>query len=392
MTEHSDVFTSFGAPSGLLSRALAELGLPARSRAGVIHLAEGVCAPEDADARAAAYLEALLGTSAGGENNDEAQSRAVAAAFELLCALVGGVAGDVTNSARYYDARSRSALKIFTRWARLPWRKVAALEALAGATIPETTPADAHVMVQTQSEGGDVRVRVAKVAAAASVGGALLAVTGGLAAPAIGAAVAAAAGSGVAGGLGVGTALGTVATGLSTSAGTAGVTSALGGWGASKMANKMMKRTAPVREFVLLALGPAAQPTEARDREVARAMMCRTSDGVRLCAPPQTLNSAGKNLAVLLCVSGWVGSRGDYVEPWQKALTAMENRAEDVDIAALVWEVRQDMKLQVLGKHFFHSQICQMLARSDFLSDPFIELWPNPRVEVEPSFPPKCLN
>ena len=66
MTEHSDVFTSFGAPSGLLSRALAELGLPARSRAGVIHLAEGVCAPEDADARAAAYLEALLGTSADG--------------------------------------------------------------------------------------------------------------------------------------------------------------------------------------------------------------------------------------------------------------------------------------------------------------------------------------
>lgn len=118
-------------------------------------------------------------------------------------------------------------------------------------------------------------MRMAGMGAGAVAGGVLIGVTGGLAAPAIGAGV-----SAVMGWLGVGgTAVGILATGLASSGVVCGTL--FGAYGSRKSASVIKEYTREVQD---LAIRPVHEPKE--------------------------------SMAVRLCVTGWLESADDVVEPW----------------------------------------------------------------------------
>jgi hypothetical protein len=145
----------------------------------------------------------------------------------------GGSSGDAYQSladtctarVRWYDARARIAVKRVAHWLRVPWPKVCAFEHMWVMAALQLDPS----LATSSHRPRHTTLTYFKVGAAAIGGGALLALTGGLAAPAIaaglgaavtlvhGGAAAAAAVSGFAG----------------SAVGTAAMTGVFGAWGAS---------------------------------------------------------------------------------------------------------------------------------------------------------------
>ena len=247
-----------------------------------------------------------------------------------------------------YDARSRVALRRVARHLRLTKADVTALEAEIGAALPlislwpsvlkpskpaatgdeageqgggDVDEADAGVSEQwvgtdwliapldaarADPEGSSTMDEATynrnyKVAAAAAAGAGLLAITGGLAAPAIlaGAATILPAGA-VAMGGGAGFMAGAAITGGFSVA------------GGSVAASSMAKRTAPLREFTFTPV-------------------LNDADG------QPALQHA--RLAVTLCVSGWLTDTDDFVRPWEP-LSGL-----DAERIAVVWETAELLKL-----------------------------------------------
>jgi hypothetical protein len=159
---------------------------------------------------------------------------------------------------RWYDARARAALGLVCHWLQLPHRKLSTLEVLLGSDRAPVTVGAARA----GGAGGASadRFRYLKVGLAAAGGGALFAVTGGLAAPAI------AAGVGSLLGIvpGAGAAAGVVAGFMSTTGGLAAVTTTMATAGAATTGSKMAYRTADVKEFGFVALPERAEPAALR--------------------------------------------------------------------------------------------------------------------------------
>jgi len=264
-----------------------------------------------------------------------------------------------------YDARARVALRRVARHLRLTKADVTALEAEVGAALPlislwpsvfkprdasssgDLAGADGEDGGENNDESGDgkdgggtVRAQVQqqqqlqgegtawliapldaaradpdgvatldtatanrnyKVAAAAAAGAGLLALTGGLAAPAI----LAGAATILPGAVAVGGAGGFVAG--------AAITGGFSVAGGSIAASSMAKRTAPLREFTFTPI-------------------LNDGDGV-----PAICHA---RLAVTLCVSGWLTSGAeDFVKPWEP-LSGL-----DAERIALVWETKELLKL-----------------------------------------------
>jgi hypothetical protein len=136
---------------------------------------------------------------------------------------------------RWYDARARVALKLVCRWLHVDECRLNTLEVLLG---NDRAPATSR---PGRSQAVSDRYRYWKVGAAAVGGGALFAVTGGLAAPAIAA--------GVGSILGIvpgaaGAAAASAAGFLSTQAGVAALTTTMATAGAATTGSKMAYRTA----------------------------------------------------------------------------------------------------------------------------------------------------
>lgn len=148
---------------------------------------------------------------------------------------------------RYYDARARVALGLVGVWLQVPQRKLATLEVLLGSDKAPTTAR--HRSGNDNNSSAD-KYRYLKVGLAALGGGALFAVTGGLAAPAI------AAGVGSILGIvpGASAAAGAVAGFMSTQVGVAAVTTTMATAGAATTGSKMAYRTAEVKDFGFLEL------------------------------------------------------------------------------------------------------------------------------------------
>jgi hypothetical protein len=91
-------------------------------------------------------------------------------------------------SIQWYDARARVAVKRVAHWLRVPWPQVRAFEQMWSM---QALSLDASA-AQPKYESNSRAMQYLKVGAAAVGGGALLAVTGGLAAPAIAAGLGAA--------------------------------------------------------------------------------------------------------------------------------------------------------------------------------------------------------
>ncbi|MCO5604850.1 hypothetical protein L7F22_059024 [Adiantum nelumboides] len=119
------------------------------------------------------------------------QRRKIAVLFELLSAVVADTPAEdkekEVRTKRGYDARQRVALRLLATWLEVKWNKVAAMEVLvayAAMAAQEDT--------EENKDGKEKEVkswakwkRGGLIGAAAVTGGALLALTGGLAAPAI---------------------------------------------------------------------------------------------------------------------------------------------------------------------------------------------------------------
>ena len=159
---------------------------------------------------------------------------------------------------RWYDARARVALKLVCRWLHVDEARLTTLEVLLG---NDRAPATSR---PGRSQAVSDRYRYWKVGAAAVGGGALFAVTGGLAAPAIAA--------GVGSILGIvpgaaGAAAASAAGFLSTQAGVAALTTTMATAGAATTGSKMAYRTADVKDFGFYRLGEAEMSSHASIKE-----------------------------------------------------------------------------------------------------------------------------
>ncbi|GAQ81863.1 hypothetical protein KFL_000930090 [Klebsormidium nitens] len=179
--------------------------------------------------------------------------RTVAVVYELLYAAVSdgldyGKKGGKVHKRPGYDARQRVALRFLAEWLDLPWKKVTELEVVVAHAALAAETARREMLEKEREEDAESeknRKSWAKwkrnmyVGGAAVAGGALLAVTGGLAAPAIGAGIAA---------LTTGSVAATAAL-ATTTAGTAVVAGAFGAAGAGLGGYRMSRRVGDVSEF-----------------------------------------------------------------------------------------------------------------------------------------------
>lgn len=277
---------------------------------------------------------------------------------------------------RWYDARARVALKMVCRWLYVEENRLTTLEVLLG---NDRAPATSR---PGRSQEVSDQYRYWKVGAAAVGGGALFAVTGGLAAPAIAA--------------GVGTILGIVpgaagaaavsAAGfLSTQAGVAALTTTMATAGAATTGSKMAYRTADVKDFGFYRLGDTvihakrvgdsvqypmdnghvimAQSLQSpKDGETTTSQQNSTwqswfssgsssksnkddekvprDDPFSLLSPIPSLQTPkieGIHLSTVIGISGWITSKEDYVKPWSTSIFAPSS-----DRYALVW-CRQEL-------------------------------------------------
>ena len=211
--------------------------------------------------------------------------KALAAMMELLEGCLQGGGDSVPPSAtpttplprppRWYDARSRVALRRVAHWLNVPWAKVAAFERLlthacahggpsplpASASAPSLSTAPAAA---PPASAWDKSVKAAAVAGTALGAGALFAVTGGLAAPAVAAGVASAISA--LGGASAAASAAAASAFLTTSAGTALVAGGVGAGGGAFAAGRMARRVGDVREFGFVPLADADDAAEAAAR------------------------------------------------------------------------------------------------------------------------------
>ena len=154
--------------------------------------------------------------------------------FEVIAGCLGGVAGD--SEQRWYDARARVAVRELAAWLEVPWSAVVPMEGfLAGVLVT-------HETVRGQSSASGAWGRAFVVAGTAVLGGALVGVTGGLAAPALAAALG-----------GALTAVGAPAAivgGVASAATTTTVAAGFGTYGAHSVAQRMSRRVGGVQEFL----------------------------------------------------------------------------------------------------------------------------------------------
>ncbi|CAL8467974.1 g7512 [Coccomyxa elongata] len=200
----------------------------------------------------------------GGRKRAKPSHKAVAAMWELLESCIAqpqpkdptqgeskGEDGPLQRAAakhppraRWYDARSRIALRRVASWLNVPWLTVANFEHLLAyqLLLPPEPDGQRRKRAATAWENS---IWAAKIGATTVGIGALFALTGGLAAPAIASGIGAAitmAGGGAAAAAG--------ATGfLATTAGTAAVVSSMGVAGGSYAGTHMARRIGNVKEF-----------------------------------------------------------------------------------------------------------------------------------------------
>lgn len=248
---------------------------------------------------------------------------------------------------RWYDARARAALQLVSKWLRIEERKFVTLELLLGS---DRAPATIR---PGRSKAVSDRYRYFKVGAAALGGGALFAVTGGLAAPAIAAGV----GSvlGILPGAGAAAAAASVTGFMSTQAGVAALTTTIATAGAATTGSKMAYRTADVTDFGFYRLGDSTDgpreveiastsssqesPAQEKSSTWQKWFSSKKQDEVPL-SPIPSLKSPkmeGIKLSTIISVSGWVTDLEDYITPWKKSIYAPAS-----DRYCLVW-CRQEL-------------------------------------------------
>ncbi|PIN26857.1 hypothetical protein CDL12_00401 [Handroanthus impetiginosus] len=254
--------------------------------------------------------------------------RKVAVLYELLSACLADAPEDNKNYARRrkgYDARHRVALRLLATWFDVKWIKMEAIEIVVACSAMALRKEEESKEVAQSSKSKWAKWRRGGIiGAAALTGGTLMAVTGGLAAPAIAAGFSALAPTlgtivpfiGASGFAAVATAAGSVA-------GSVAVAASFGAAGAGLTGIKMARRTGDVDEFEFKAIGDS--------------------------------HSQGR-LGVEISISGLVFEEEDFIRPW-------EGQNDNLERYVLQWESKNLIAVSTAIQDWLTSTIAMELMK-----------------------------
>ncbi|KAK8710424.1 hypothetical protein V6N13_145748 [Hibiscus sabdariffa] len=258
--------------------------------------------------------------------------RKVMVLYELLsaCLAAAEIREDnkkCTRRRKGYDARHRVALRLLTTWFDIEWIKMEGIEMMvAYSAMALAKEKEAAAEEESNSAGRKWAKwkRRGIIGAAALTGGTLMAITGGLAAPAIAAGFGALAPTlgtlvpviGASGFAAAASAAGTVA-------GSVAVAASFGAAGAGLTGSKMARRTGNIDEFEFIAIGD--------------------------------YHNQGR-LAVEILISGFVFNKEDYTRPW-------EGKIDNMERFALLWESQNLIAASTAIQDWLTSSIAMELMR-----------------------------
>ncbi|CAN0919051.1 Transmembrane and coiled-coil domain-containing protein 4 [Linum grandiflorum] len=254
--------------------------------------------------------------------------RKVTVLYELLSACLADIRNDSKSSTRRrknYDARHRVALRLLSTWLDISWIKMEAVETMvACSAMAILKQKESREDTQSSDSKWAKIKRGSIIGAAAITGGALMAITGGLAAPAIAAGFGALAPTlgtlipviGASGFAAAATAAGTVA-------GSVAVAASFGAAGAGLAGTKMARRTGSVEEFEFKTMGDS--------------------------------HNQGR-LAVEIMISGFIFDEDDFFKPW-------EGLTDNLERYALQWESKNLIAVSTAIQDWFTSTIASQLMR-----------------------------
>nr|XP_043632820.1 transmembrane and coiled-coil domain-containing protein 4-like [Erigeron canadensis] len=254
--------------------------------------------------------------------------RKVTVLYELLSACLADIPEDNNSKSKRrgkgYDARHRAALRLLTTWFDIKWIKMEAIEIIVACSAMAILKQEAKEEDQAPKSSWAKWKRGGIIGAAALTGGTLMAITGGLAAPAIAAGFSALAPTlgtiipviGAGGFAAVATAAGSVA-------GSVAVAASFGAAGAGLTGTKMARRTGDVDEFEFKEIGE---------------------------------NHNQGRLAVEILVSGFVFEQQDFFRPW-------EGRSDNMERYALQWESKHLIAVSTAIQDWLSSTLAMELMR-----------------------------
>ncbi|KAK4368110.1 hypothetical protein RND71_011902 [Anisodus tanguticus] len=254
-------------------------------------------------------------------------SRKVTVLYQLFSACL---AQSPEESKRYtrrrkgYDARHRVALRLLATWFDIKWIKVEAIETTVACSAMALKEEESKEQSRSPKSKWAKWKRRGIIGAAAVTGGTLLAVTGGLAAPAIAAGFGALAPTlgtlvpviGASGFAAVASAAGSVA-------GSVAVAASFGAAGAGLTGTKMARRTGDVDEFEFKAIGE---------------------------------NHNQGRLAVEVLISGLVFKEEDFVRPW-------EGQHDNSERYVLQWESNNLIAVSTAIQDWLTSRLAMELMK-----------------------------
>ncbi|KAF6160545.1 hypothetical protein GIB67_019485 [Kingdonia uniflora] len=255
--------------------------------------------------------------------------RKVSVMYELLSGCLVYTSEDDKNSSRLrkgYDSRHRVALRLLALWLNVKWGKMEAMEVMvaysAMVAVKEEEQKEENINSPKSSWSSWKHGGV--IGAAALTGGTLLAVTGGLAAPAIAAGFSALAPTlgtlvpviGTSGFAAAASAAGSVA-------GSIAVAASFGAAGAGLSGTKMARRIGEIDEFEFKPIGE---------------------------------NHSQGRLAVGILVSGLVFEEDDFVRPW-------EGQDDNLERYVLQWESKNLMAVSTAIQDWLTSKIAIELMK-----------------------------
>lgn len=254
--------------------------------------------------------------------------RKVTVLYALLLACLADTPDDdqkTTRRRKGYDARHRVALKLIATWFDVKWIKIEAIETMvAYSAMALLKEAESKEEAQSTKSSWTKWRRRAIIGAAAVTGGTLLAVTGGLAAPAIAAGFGALAPTlgtiipviGASGFAAVATAAGSVV-------GSVAVAASFGAAGAGLTGSKMARRIGDVDEFEFKNIGE---------------------------------NHNQGRLGVEISVSGFVFEEEDFIKPW-------EGHHNNLERYALQWESKHLFAVSTAIQDWLTSSIAMEMMK-----------------------------
>ncbi|GFQ07675.1 uncharacterized membrane protein f35d11.3 [Phtheirospermum japonicum] len=242
--------------------------------------------------------------------------------YELLSACLADIPEDDLKSTKRmegYDARHRVALRLIATWFDIKWIKMEAIETiLACSAMSLVKEVESQEEGQSTKNSWDKWKRGGIIGAAAVTGGALMAITGGLAAPAMAAGFSALAPT-------IGTiipvigahGLAAVASAAGSAAGSVAVAASFGAAGAGLTGTKVARRIGEVDGFEFKAIGQ---------------------------------NHNQGRLAVEISVSGFVFEEDDFIKPW-------EEQHGNLERYALEWESKNLIAVSTAIQDWLTSKI-----------------------------------